>query len=587
MWVDKYKPQKDSDFVGLNYHIKNIRNWISNPKKVNVPFLFGPPGLGKTSCIHHISKSMNLDLIEVNASDSRSIKSICDITGITEGSTMISASLFSSKTPKNTPKKRRMYVFDEADGLTSAAIGILINLINQTIQHTPKRVFVIVISNENFYNTFKKLKYGSKKYKQLDSLMGKLQFKKPRSNDVYLKLKFICNKENIKNIPSYSQFSDVFESLNCDIRSTINNYQFLLKTPQKKPQKETKKIHLKRPIFYDFETPKKNPKEKLIDSSIIIPSIKQVSEEETILKQSSPKFYFEKTPKEREDETPNPPPKNQNYVDNFQAFRNVIFKRKTREFVTPQNQDQFILFLFENYPNLISIGNVNHSTIDNLSLCDSTYTKLLKGTKNWSYYPFINDLCFDLNSFQMKSIDPIFGRGYKKIKPPTFFQRMRKTSLEFWSGSFDLDYMTLSFESNTFSTLDFLSLIHGENEDERIKNFRNLFNLYKKYSSNIRKKQPPKTLPKRVLNGVEVHFNRSKFKRIKKKNKKPSKKKKKKSKTKPPKGKKRKRKRKKEREKEPPKTGKRKKKRKIGKVKKDTQKKKGNNTLFNYFKKKK
>lgn len=82
LWVEKYKPEKIDDFF-LSYPIKNkIKLWINNFKtgksKTNCLFLYGPPGLGKTTIAHVILKEYNYNVTELNSSEFRSSKKIKD-----------------------------------------------------------------------------------------------------------------------------------------------------------------------------------------------------------------------------------------------------------------------------------------------------------------------------------------------------------------------------------------------------------------------------------------------------------------------------------------------------------------------------
>ena len=72
-WVDKYMPKTSSEVQGQKAAIEQIFSFINEFKnqKKKALLTYGPVGCGKTSTIHAIAKELDLELIEVNASDAR------------------------------------------------------------------------------------------------------------------------------------------------------------------------------------------------------------------------------------------------------------------------------------------------------------------------------------------------------------------------------------------------------------------------------------------------------------------------------------------------------------------------------------
>ncbi|HKX20628.1 MAG TPA: AAA family ATPase [Nitrososphaeraceae archaeon] len=63
---------KISDFVGNENSRKKIIEWFVKWTNGSKPILLvGPPGVGKTSFVHALSREFNIDLVELNASDTR------------------------------------------------------------------------------------------------------------------------------------------------------------------------------------------------------------------------------------------------------------------------------------------------------------------------------------------------------------------------------------------------------------------------------------------------------------------------------------------------------------------------------------
>ncbi|MEM4638022.1 MAG: replication factor C large subunit [Candidatus Woesearchaeota archaeon] len=73
-YTHKYSPKNTSEVVGQKEKINTIKKNILNYKKALL--VYGPPGIGKTSSIHALAKELDLEIIEVNASDSRNSESL-------------------------------------------------------------------------------------------------------------------------------------------------------------------------------------------------------------------------------------------------------------------------------------------------------------------------------------------------------------------------------------------------------------------------------------------------------------------------------------------------------------------------------
>jgi replication factor C large subunit len=72
MWTEKYRPHSLDNLVGNLEARSQIMKWLSSWVHGKRPLLIiGPPGVGKTSFIHILSADYDYDLIEMNASDSR------------------------------------------------------------------------------------------------------------------------------------------------------------------------------------------------------------------------------------------------------------------------------------------------------------------------------------------------------------------------------------------------------------------------------------------------------------------------------------------------------------------------------------
>jgi replication factor C large subunit len=135
----KHQPKKLSEVIGQDSSLSSIKNYVLNYKKQKkkAALLYGPTGTGKTSSVYALAKELNLELIEINASDTRNKDQIEQKVG----SASKQMSLFS---------KGKIILVDEIDGLAGrqdrGGIPTLIRLIKTS-------TFPFILTTTNPWDT--------------------------------------------------------------------------------------------------------------------------------------------------------------------------------------------------------------------------------------------------------------------------------------------------------------------------------------------------------------------------------------------------------------------------------------------------
>ena len=81
LWFEKYRPKCLSDILLPAGDIKKARDWIRDfkarkEKTPNCLFIYGKPGLGKTSLAKVLLEEYNYDVCEFNASELRNQRQV-------------------------------------------------------------------------------------------------------------------------------------------------------------------------------------------------------------------------------------------------------------------------------------------------------------------------------------------------------------------------------------------------------------------------------------------------------------------------------------------------------------------------------
>ena len=188
-WLEKYRPKQLSEYYMSKIQLNVVKEWIKdfrNNTDDAKPFLIlhGSPGIGKTTLAYLILEYYNYEIIECNASDTRTKKTIQETLG--------QISTVSVCMDDNNTFKQTAIVMDEIDGLNGSceynSIQEIIDIITKD-KDTKKKINICpVICTCN-----------SIKHKKLQLLMKYavvLNINKPSNKDCLKLINKICIEEN-------------------------------------------------------------------------------------------------------------------------------------------------------------------------------------------------------------------------------------------------------------------------------------------------------------------------------------------------------------------------------------------------------
>ncbi|KAI2632062.1 replication factor RFC1 C terminal domain-containing protein [Hypoxylon sp. NC1633] len=223
LWTVKYAPTQPSHICGNKGAVEKIQNWLRNwPKARKYNFqkrgadgtggtraiiVSGPPGIGKTTAAHLAAKLEGYDVLESNASDSRSKKLV--ESGVSEVMNNTSLLGFFAGDGKKVDKEKKniVLVMDEVDGMSAGdrgGVGALAKFCKKT------EVPLILICNE------RKLP----KMKPFDFVTFDIKFQRPTVDQIRSRMMTVCHREGLKLSPQV--LDALIEGSNRDIRQIIN-----------------------------------------------------------------------------------------------------------------------------------------------------------------------------------------------------------------------------------------------------------------------------------------------------------------------------------------------------------------------------
>ncbi len=201
-WTHLYRPKKREDFVGNPSAVAAIEKWLENwkkkPPKKRAIFLYGPPGIGKTSIAQVLANEHDFDLIEINASDARNTSSLEEALGkaIKQNVTLFG--------------QRRLILLDEMDGLSGSNDRGGISFIAKAIDDSTSPMILVA-------NTVKE--NMESKFSSILRKVTSIEFKPITFQETYETLEKIAEDQGIKVHPDI--FDMIAMKTEGDLRSAI------------------------------------------------------------------------------------------------------------------------------------------------------------------------------------------------------------------------------------------------------------------------------------------------------------------------------------------------------------------------------
>lgn len=174
-WTTKYAPKTLKEVIGQSKSVAALKDFIVNFKyqKTKAALLYGPPGCGKTSSVYALANELDLEVLELNASDIRNNAAITSIVGAATKQ----RSLFF---------RQKLILVDEVDGLSGTkdrgGLQAMLKLISESS-------FPMVLVMEEPWDS---------KYTALRKATKLIEFSELDTNAIFELLSHICKKEGIK-----------------------------------------------------------------------------------------------------------------------------------------------------------------------------------------------------------------------------------------------------------------------------------------------------------------------------------------------------------------------------------------------------
>ncbi|KAI4105814.1 MAG: hypothetical protein L6R37_002561 [Teloschistes peruensis] len=223
LWTVKYAPTATSMICGNKTQVEKLQSWLRAwPRNVKTKFkmggkdgsgiyraviIYGPPGIGKTTAAHLAARLEGYDIVESNASDTRSKKLVeTGLKGVLDTTSLLGYFAGDGKKVE-AAKKNLVLIMDEVDGMSAGdrgGVGALAAVCKKTT------VPMILICNER----------KQPKMAPFDRVTYDLPFRRPTVDQIRSRIMTICFREKLSVPPNV--INALIEGSGADIRQIIN-----------------------------------------------------------------------------------------------------------------------------------------------------------------------------------------------------------------------------------------------------------------------------------------------------------------------------------------------------------------------------
>jgi replication factor C subunit 1 len=214
LWTSRYAPTNLSHICGnkgavdkLHHWLVNWRSNINTPGAMRAAILHGPPGIGKTTAAHLVAKLLDYDVLESNASDTRSKTLLQNTVGKTLSNTSLAGYMHKAGEQPTLSKRRVCIIMDEVDGMSAGdrgGVGAMAVLCRTT------NVPIILICNER----------SLPKMRPFDRVTLDIPFRRPDVSAIKPRIMSIAYNEGLQLDPGV--IDQLVQSTRSDIRQIIN-----------------------------------------------------------------------------------------------------------------------------------------------------------------------------------------------------------------------------------------------------------------------------------------------------------------------------------------------------------------------------
>ena len=223
LWTTKYAPTSVNMICGNKGAVEKLQAWLRawrrNAKsgfkhpgkdgsgKYRSVMIHGPPGIGKTTAAHLVANLEGYDVLESNASDTRSKRLVENgIVGVLD-TTSLQGYFSGSGKKVESEKKNMVLIMDEVDGMSAGdrgGVGAMAAVAKKT------QIPLILICNER----------RLPKMKPFDHVTYEIPFRRPTAEQIRARLSTVCFREGLRIPPPV--LDSLIEGTHSDIRQVIN-----------------------------------------------------------------------------------------------------------------------------------------------------------------------------------------------------------------------------------------------------------------------------------------------------------------------------------------------------------------------------